>query len=191
MNHRQKLTVARVLTIVSLCLCVSVARPSLQAQGPARPTIDDVINLKRVASPAISPNGKLAAYTIREANWDENAYETEIWIGDAASGTSRQLTNAKKSSSQPAWSPDGDWVAFESDRHGKRQLYRIAVVGGEAEKLTSTEEGVTSFAWSPSGAQIAYTMTDPVSEAMKEREKRWGEIELEDQDQRYTHLHIF
>ncbi|MDO8679530.1 MAG: S9 family peptidase [Acidobacteriota bacterium] len=150
-----------------------------------------MINLKRVGSPAISPDGRLAAYTVREANWDENAYETEIWIGDAQSGSSRQLTNARKSSSQPAWSRDGAWLAFVSDRDGKRQLYRIALVGGEAEKLTSTEEGVTSFAWSPSGAQIAFTMTDPISDAIKEREQRWGEIKIEDQDQRYAHLHVF
>ena len=155
-----------------------------------RPTIDDLINLKRVGTPAISPNGKLVAYTVREANWDENAYETEIWIGDA-SGPPRQLTNAKKSSMAPAWSPDGAWLAFVSDRDGKRQLYRIAIAGGEAEKLTSADEGVNSFAWSPSGAQFAYTMTDPISEAMKERDKRWGEIKIEDQDQRYAHLHVF
>lgn len=176
----------RVLAITSLFLTVFA-----QAQAQVRPTIDDVINLKRVGSPAISPNGKLVAYTVREANWDENAYETEIWIGDEASRSPRQLTNAKKSSSQPAWSPDGAWLAFVSDRDGKRQLYRIAVVGGEAERLTTTEEGVTSFAWSPAGTQIAYTMTDPISDAIKEREKRWGEIEIEDQDQRYTHLYVF
>jgi dipeptidyl aminopeptidase/acylaminoacyl peptidase len=160
------------------------------AQAPAVPSIDDLINLKRVGAPAISPDGQQAAYTVRETNWDENAYETEIWVGDAATGRSRQVTNARKSSLQPAWSPDGAWLAFVSDRDGKRQLYRIAVRGGEAERLTSGEEGVNAFAWAPSGNEIAFTMTDPVTEAMKEREKRWGDIRLEDQDQRYTHLHV-
>ena len=160
------------------------------AQAPAAPSIDDLINLKRVGSPAISPDGRQVAFTIRETNWDENAYETEIWIGDAATGQSRQVTNARKSSMQPAWSPDGAWLAFVSDRDGKRQLYRIALRGGEAERLTSTEDGVNAFAWSPSGKQIAFTMQDPVSEAMKEREKRWGDVKIEDQDQRYTHLHV-
>jgi len=160
------------------------------AQTSSVPSIDDLINLKRVGSPAISPDGRQAAFTVRETNWDENAYETEIWIGDAATGASRQVTNARKSSLQPAWSPDGAWLALVSDRDGKRQLYRIALRGGEAERLTSTEDGVNAFAWSPSGKQLAFTMQDPVSEAMKEREKRWGDVKLEDQDHRYTHLHL-
>ena len=162
---------------------------STHGQAPLGPTIDDLINLKRVGAPAISPDGRQAAYTIREANWDENAYETEIWIGDAG-GQPRQVTNAKKSSMQPAWSPDGAWLAFISDRDGKRQLYRIALKGGEAERLTSGDEGVNAFAWAPSGNQIAFTMLDPVTDAMKEREKSWGDVRLEDQDPRYTHLHV-
>ncbi len=63
------------LTLSSLCLCVSVAHLSGQSGAPS---IDDILNLKRVGTPAISPDGRQVAYTIRETNWDENAYETEI-----------------------------------------------------------------------------------------------------------------
>ncbi len=101
-----------------------VAHSSMQTSTV--PAIDDLLNLKRVGAPSISPDGTRVAYTIRETNWDENAYETEIWLGDAATGQSRQVTNAAKSSSQPAWSADGKWLAFVSDRDGKRQIYRIA-----------------------------------------------------------------
>ncbi|HJU43519.1 MAG TPA: S9 family peptidase [Vicinamibacterales bacterium] len=173
-----------------LAVLLSVFAAAAQAQSGSAPTIDDLINLKRVAAPAVSPDGQHVAFTIRETNWDENAYETEIWIGDAATGQSRQVTNARKSSMQPAWSPDRHSIAFVSDRDGKRQLYRIAVRGGEAERLTSTEEGVGSFAFAPSGRQIAFTMQDAVTDAMKEREKRWGDVKLEDLDQRYTHLYV-
>lgn len=174
-----------------VALGVLLTAIAVSTQGPSGPSIDDVLNLKRVGGPAISPNGRQVAYTVRETNWDENAYETEIWIADTASGQSRQVTNARKSSSQPAFSPDGAWLGFISDRDGKRQVYRIALVGGEAEKLTSAEEGVNSFAWAPNGAQLAYTMTDSISDAIKEREKRWGDIKIEDQDQRYAHLYLF
>ena len=65
------------------------------------PTVDQILSLKRVASPEISPDGRWVAYTVRETNWDDNAYETEIWLADTASGGTRQLTNARKSSQPP------------------------------------------------------------------------------------------
>src|SRR5688500_17479505 len=181
---------ARFSSLGASALAFALLSAATPAQTPSPPSIDDVINLKRAGAPAISPNGQQVAFTIRDTNWDENAYETEIWIGDAATGQSRQVTNAKGSSTQPAWSSDGSTVAFVSDRDGKRQLYRIAVAGGEAEKLTSGAEGVNNFAWSPSGKEIAYTMQDPISDAITDREKRFGDIRIEDQDLRYTHLHL-
>ncbi len=157
---------------------------------PAPPTIDQLVELKRVQSVALSPDAALVAYVVREASWDENAFETEIWLADARTGETRQLTNAKKSSDAPAFSPDGKRLAFGSDRGEKRQVFLIDPRGGEAEALTAAEEGVSAFAWSPDGAAIAFTSQDPKTEAMKEREKRLGEYEVVDEDHRTTHLHL-
>jgi dipeptidyl aminopeptidase/acylaminoacyl peptidase len=171
---------------VSVALAVGLSAAPL-AQ-PAAPGIDDLLNLTRVGSPAISPDGRTVAYTLRETNWEDNEYETEIWIGSASD--TRRVTNARKSSQQPAWSPDGRWLAFISDRDGKRQIYRIAVAGGEAEKLTGNDEGVTAFAWSPDGQSIAFTMTDAVSDSVKERERRFGDLRIEDEDRRMAQLYV-
>jgi dipeptidyl aminopeptidase/acylaminoacyl peptidase len=172
---------------LALMLSVTVG-VTVPTQSSTTPSIDDLLNLKRVGGPAVSPDGSSVAYTVRETNWDDNEYETEIWVGTATA--TRRLTNARKSSMQPAWSPDGKWLAFVSDRDGKRQLYRIAVGGGEAEKLTGGEEGVTNFAWSPDGSRLAFTMTDAVPESVKERERRFGDIRIEDEDRRMTQLYV-
>ena len=95
------------------------------------PTIDALISLKRAASPVISPDAKWVAYTMRETNWEENVYETEIWLADAQSGATRQLTNGRKSSNAPAWAPDGRKLAFGSDREDKRQIFLIDLMEGK------------------------------------------------------------
>ena len=154
------------------------------------PTYDQVIELKRPGGTAISPDGRLVAFTVTETNWEDNAHETEIFLVPAAGGDPIQLTRAKKSSSSPGWSPDGQWLAFVSDRTDKRQLYVMSVRGGEPRALTSVDDGVGSFSWSPDGKSIAFTMTDPKSDAQKERDKKFGEFEVVDQDWRMTHLHV-
>jgi dipeptidyl aminopeptidase/acylaminoacyl peptidase len=181
------------LAIADVLIAGVLAAPRAQAPVAAptqAPTIDQVLSLKRAGSPELSPDGKLVAYTVRETNWDDNAYETEIWLADTRTGATRQLTNGKKSSTSPAWSPDGSHLAFISDRTDKRQLYVINPQAGEAEPLTSGEEGVGSFAWSPDGASIAYTSTEGKPQSLKDRDKKYGEFEIVDQDHRMTHLFV-
>ena len=154
------------------------------------PSVEQMVGLKRPAGVAISPDGRYVAYVVREADWEENAFDTEIWLADSRSGANRQLTRGKKTSSSPAWSPDGATLAFLSDRADKRQIYLIDPLGGEARPLTSAEEGVGSFRWSPDGARIAYTAAEPKSQAAKERDKKYGEFTLVDEDVGATHLWV-
>ena len=172
-------------------LCLAMLLVS-SASAVAAQSIDDLIALKRTSgTPAISADGRWVAYAVRETNWTDNAYETEIWLADSrVAGSGRQLTNAAKSSMQPAFSPDGKWIAFISDRSDTRQIFRLSLDGGEAEVLTSGTDGVTAFAWAPDGARVAYTMTDPVTATMKERTEKYGEYTHEDHDARMAQLHV-
>ena len=116
----------------SLALAALLVSTAAVAQSQA-PTIDQLISLKRAGSPAISPDGQWVAYTVRDTNWDDNNYHTEIWLADVKTGELRQLTsNLKKSSTSPAWAPDSSKLAFATDRDDKRQIYLIDPRGGEA-----------------------------------------------------------
>ena len=157
---------------------------------PGTPTLDQIVSLRRAGSPAISPDGRRVAYTVRDTDWVGNAFVTQVWLADAASGETRPLTQGRKSSNAPAWSPDGARLAFGSERADKRQVFVLDMSGGDAEQITSADEGVSSFAWSPDGRSIAYLARDPLTRAEKEREKQDGGVERVGEEHRMSHLWV-
>jgi len=167
------------------------------AQAPASgvPSIEQSLSVKTVGAPRMAVTG-LIAYTVREANWEANAFETQIWIANPGSTDSYQLTRSKKSSSSPAWSPDGKWLAFLSDRpapaagkgDGRNQIYLIRPTGGEARLLTKVESGVQRFAWSPDGKSIAFLAGEPEDKASKDRKEKYGDFEITQQEYTFSHL---
>jgi Tol biopolymer transport system component len=138
----------------------------------------------------ISPDGGFVAYTVRQPNWTDNKYETQVWLANTETVSVIQLTNSKGANFAPAWSPDGRWLGFVSDRDGTVQVYVISPLGGEARKITNSPTGVVEFHWSPNAKRIAFTMPDPDSEEMKRRHERYSDFEVVQHDYRMNHLWI-
>src|SRR5258708_28040958 len=175
------------------------AQETAKAAQPApstTPTIDQSLEWKSAFNPKISPDGKRVVYEVQKTNWEDNAFERNLWIADAATNDSHALTSAKKSSSNAEWSLDGKWIAFLSDRpgqikdtpEGKKQLYVISADGGEAQQLTETENNVNAFEWAPDSRRIAFSTTDPDPKSMKDRKEKYGEYSVVHADYQMTHL---
>jgi len=191
---------------VALAMCGWLTAPAAAqdaaktspAPASATPTIDQSLEWKSAYSPKISPDGKRFVYELQTTNWEENAFDRNVWIGDVATGESHALTTAKKSSTNAAWSPDGKWIAFLSDRpgqiagspDGKKQLYLISPDGGEAQQLTKVENDVNAFEWEPHAKRIVFSMTDPDPKTMKDRKEKYGEYSVVHADYQMTHLWI-
>ncbi|HUU36728.1 MAG TPA: S9 family peptidase [Candidatus Desulfaltia sp.] len=155
------------------------------------PSFEDVLGLKSVGRPEISPCGKHILFTIRQVDWEKNRYDTEIWLSRDGAEPFQLTQTLDESSDSPSWSPDGRWVAFLAKRDGKtNQIYLINPVGGEAFKLTNHKEGINSYEWCPLGKSIAFTSTEPESKESKAREKQYGKFEVEDAEYKMTHLWI-
>lgn len=120
-------------------------------------TIEDLFALKRLADPAISPDGTLIAYTVATVvDPAANKTSTSIWLVPSAGGACRQLTSTDKHDRHPRWSPDGKRILFESSRSGQNQLWVIAVDGGEAQQVTTIASEAGTGIWSPDGGSIAF-----------------------------------
>ena len=70
-----------------------------------------------------------------------------------------QLTNDPESERFPAWSPDGAWIVFASDRGGSWDLWLMPAAGGPAIQLTDDPAYDDRPAWSPDGTRIAFAST--------------------------------
>jgi dipeptidyl aminopeptidase/acylaminoacyl peptidase len=144
-----------------IALAASLLSPlPLAAEGRAlRP--DDVFSLKDVADPHLSPDGRQVAYTITTLDAKEDDSDADVYLVSRDGGESLRLTSGKKSETSPRFSPDGVWIAFLSDREGKKkQVYLLNRRGGEAVKLTSYEADVSDLAWSPDSKRLALVVSD-------------------------------
>ena len=148
------------------------------AQSKVSWSPEECMKMKNISSVRVSPDGKKVVYAVREAVMtnDRSEYVNQVFLCNADGSNTIQLTKGDKNNSNPKWSPDGNRVAFVSNRDGKNNLYLISLNGGEAEKITDVKTGMNNFDWSPDGKMIAYIMTDAASdndEKSKKEKNDW------------------
>lgn len=124
--------------------------------NPRRLEPEDIYSITLVSDAQISPDGRQVAYVRTILDKEKNDYRSSIYLVGADGGEPRRFTAADAKDTFPRWSPQGDRLAFLSNRSGKNQLWRISVAGGEATQLTDLPEAVNYFAWSPDGTTIAF-----------------------------------
>lgn len=151
-------------------------------------TINQLLDLEQVGRADISPDGKLAAYTVNQnrALADEAGSSwSRLYVVPTEGGNPRPFVTGEVSVSGVRFSPNGDYLAFVMTRGEKAQVWAIPLAGGEAKAMTSSETGVSGFAWNHDGTAL-FTIE---GEAPTEHEKmlkekgwqpRWVEEGLKD-----------
>lgn len=147
----------------------------LAAEGrPLR--ADDLFSLKDVTDPRLSPDGRQVAYTLTTLDAKEDDSDADVYLVSTDGGEPLRLTSGKKSETSPRFSPNGEWVAFLSDREGKKkQVYLLSRKGGEAVKLTGYGADVSDLAWSLDSKRLALVVADVDPDAEEDEAKETGE----------------
>ena len=154
---------------------------ALAALAPATHpfSIDDMLAMQRISEPAVSPDGKRVAFTLRTTDLAANRGRTDVWLVSADGSGLRRLTAHEAADSQARWSSDGHWIFFLSTRSGSAQVWRIAADGGEAEPVTRLARDVEAFAVTPDGRGLVVSMAvlpgrspEQTQQELEAREKR-------------------
>jgi len=123
-------------------------------------TFEDMMALKRVGEPVVSPDGKWVVFSVVDVSLEANTKTPHIWIVPTAGGAEREII-ADQDADRPRWAPDGKQFAFISTK-GKESQVWIAdfdTASGTVTKkhsLTWIATGASGELWSPDGKSILF-----------------------------------
>jgi dipeptidyl aminopeptidase/acylaminoacyl peptidase len=116
-------------------------------------TIEDLLKVRRVGDPQVSPDGKRVAFTIGDVDYDNNKVVTQIYTVHLNGGDIKQLTSGEQSSTAPRWSPDGKKIAYTTGG----QVWVMEADGDNKDQVTKISTEAAAPVWSPDGKWIAFT----------------------------------
>jgi dipeptidyl aminopeptidase/acylaminoacyl peptidase len=145
---------SRVLVVAFALAAASVAT----AQGRVPFSAERSWEIQRIGGPAVSPDGKTVVAPVTRYDLKEDKGLTDLWLWSVDGKVERALTTNPASDSSPVFSPDGQSLAFVSQRNGDTapQLYVMPLAGGEATRITNVSTGVAQPMWFPDGKRLAF-----------------------------------
>jgi dipeptidyl aminopeptidase/acylaminoacyl peptidase len=147
-------------TPLLVCVLAVGSLPLAQAAAGAPFTVEDLVVLKRLSDPQVSPDGQRVAYVQRETDLDADKGHTSLWLLDLTRPGSvpLRLTDGKANDSSPRWASDSCALYFLSERSGRSQVWRVALAAGAARRVTDYPLEVGSLKVSPRGDRLALSM---------------------------------
>ena len=163
--QRRWLLGAAIGAVIILTLAAGIVL--FRARRPAPDQSAQMLQVSRFTSypgvetmPAFSPDGKEIAYVRAEHDplqvqfWATDADDANIYTKLVGAGTELRLTNHPGTDYNPAWSPNGQYIAFYRKEREASGLYVVSALGGKERRLTHEEAETAGIAWLPDGRHL-------------------------------------
>jgi dipeptidyl aminopeptidase/acylaminoacyl peptidase len=136
----------------------------LSAQPDAKKpfSFEDMMSLKRIGGPSVSPNGKWVLFSAVEVDLRENKRTSHLWMVPITGGTARQMPSTPAGETGGRWSPDGKSYLYISSEEGGSQVWiggfdpESGMLGALPHKLTNISTEADGAIWSPDGKKIVF-----------------------------------
>lgn len=139
-------------------------------------TASDLLKINQPAAPAISPDGKKIAYTVRTLEAlpsGDMVYRNRLWLATTAGDEApRELTVAGPNVHAPSWHPSGNRIAFvRVEGDDQTRVWALPLAGGEPYAVTPPMRQVADPQWSPDGTRLLFTATVTYADVKAAQEK--------------------
>lgn len=138
--------------VIAISVLIVALAAGAYAQD-SRFTVEDLLKVRRVTDPQVSPDGRNVALVVGDVNLEANRIVNQIYVIPVTGGAPKQLTSGANSASTPRWSPDGKQIAFVTGG----QIWLMDGDGDDKKQITKISTSAAGIVWSPDGNWIAFT----------------------------------
>jgi dipeptidyl aminopeptidase/acylaminoacyl peptidase len=136
----------------ALLLLLALSSAAAAQSGTQPLTVAEMLKLRRVADPQLSPDGRWVAFQITDPDKAANRNRTQIYLVSVDGGEPRQLTGGAANATTPRWSPDGRRLAYVTGG----QIHAFDTANWQSRQITNVSTGAGDPLWSPDGRLIAF-----------------------------------